>query len=63
MDINEEAERLQQVRRPPDRLTVLTGDWWNLINTALVAIIDIEETTSTEEVLNDVKTMARSNSK
>ena len=54
MAIYEEAERPQQVRRPPDRLNVLTGDWWNLIDTALVAIIVIEETTSIEEALNDV---------
>ena len=54
MAINEEAERPQKVRRPFDRLNVLTGDWWNLIDTALVAIIDIEETATTEEALNDV---------
>ena len=54
MAINEEAERPQKVRRPFDTLNVLTGDWWNLIDTALVTIIDIEETVTTEEALNDV---------
>ena len=37
------AERPRRARRPPDRLNALTGDWWNLIGAASVAIVDEEE--------------------
>ena len=52
--IDEEAERPQQARRPPDRLNFLTGNWWNLIDAALVAIVNAEEPTTIEEALNSI---------
>ena len=52
--IDEEAERPQQARRLPDRLNFLTGNWWNLIDAALVAIVNAEEPTTIEEALNSI---------
>ena len=54
MAIEEEAGRPQRAKRPPDRLNVLTDDWWNLIDAALLAIIDTEEPAIIEEALNGV---------
>ena len=50
----EEDARPQRARIPPDRLNVLTGDWWNLVEAASVAAVDTEEPTTIEEALNGV---------
>ena len=44
----------KRARGPPDRLNVLTGDWWNLIDASLVAIVNTEKPTTIEEALNGV---------
>ena len=48
----DEDARPQRARRPPDRLNVLTGDWWNLMEAASVAAVDTEEPKTIEEALN-----------
>lgn len=50
----EEDARPQRARRPPDRLNVLTGNWWNLMEAASVAAMDTEEPTTIEEALSGV---------
>lgn len=51
VDVDEKA-RPQRARRPPDRLNVLTGDWWNLMEAASVAAVDTKEPTTNKEALN-----------
>ena len=48
----DENARPQRVRRPPDRLNVLIGYWWNLMEAASVAAVDTEEPKIIEEALN-----------
>ena len=46
MAIAAEPKTPQRARRPPAGVNVLTGDWWNLVDAASVAIVDTEETLS-----------------
>ena len=53
-NINELQIAVDEDARPPDRLNVLTGDWWNLMEAASVAAVDTEEPKTIEEALNGV---------
>ena len=53
--VTNEYVRPQRIRRLPDRLNILTGDWWKQRESALVAAVDIEEPKTIEEALNGVK--------
>lgn len=50
----EQDTRPQQARRPPKGLNVLTGDWWDLLDTASVAIVNTKEPSTLEEAFNGV---------
>ena len=51
--LDEANRRVQRERRAPDRLGVLTGDWWNLMENANIAISN--EPSSYEEAMNSNK--------
>lgn len=48
--LDEETERPRRIRRPPDRLNALTGEWWNFTNAA--STNDVDEPITIDEALN-----------
>ena len=49
-----DVQRPRRIIRPPERMGVITGDWWDLLDVASAAIVDSEEPTTLEEALNGV---------
>ena len=50
--VEEVAARPQRERDAPDRLGAVTGEWWNFVEEASVAVSDIEEPKTIEEALS-----------